>query len=73
VVIWAVFVVSVLRQSSILRTQIACEEELLVCIPTVFPGDITMILLDAVRIRRNNNHGVLHTEIQYIIVCTSMY
>ncbi len=52
-----------------------CEEELGTCIPTVtvFHGDITMIIPDAVRIRRNNNYGVLHTEIQYITENTSKY
>jgi hypothetical protein len=41
----------------------ACEEELGTCIPTVFLGGIKMILLYAIRIRRNNNYGVLHTII----------
>jgi hypothetical protein len=48
------------------------EEGLGTCIPTVFQGDNTMPLLDAVLtlIRRNKNYGVLQTEIQYITVYT---
>ena len=51
----------------------ALEEELGACIPTVFQGDIMVIVLNAVRIRWDNNYGVLLTEIQYIIVCTKTY
>jgi hypothetical protein len=39
----------------------AYEKELGGCMPTAFQRDITIILLNAVRIRRNNNHGILHT------------
>ena len=75
-IIWAVFVVSVLRQSTIPWTQMAREEELGACIPTVFQGDIMMILLNTERIRWNNNDGFVHTEISTsvnICVYTSMY
>jgi hypothetical protein len=53
---------------------VASEEELGSSIPTVFLGDITMIFQDAVRIRRNNHYGVLHTKtsiLQYILVYTN--
>jgi hypothetical protein len=41
------------------RTQTALEEELGTFKPTVFQGDIMMILRNAVGIRWNNNNGVL--------------
>jgi hypothetical protein len=42
-----------------LRTLIALEGELGTCKPTVFRGNI-MTILNAVRIRWNNNNRVLH-------------
>jgi hypothetical protein len=39
----------------------ALEEELGTGIPTVFQGNIMVILLNAVRIWWNNNYSVLHT------------
>ncbi len=49
-VIRADFVRQVLRLQSANRTQVALEEELGACIPTVFKGDISYIFCDAVRI-----------------------
>jgi hypothetical protein len=72
-IVWVHVVVACFRQSSTHWTQMICEEELGTCIPTVFQGDITMILLNVVRIRRSNNYGVLHIEIQYNIVYISIY
>jgi hypothetical protein len=48
---WTGFVRTVLRLSSIFRTQTALEEELWTCKPTVFQGDIMTILLNAISIR----------------------
>ncbi len=56
---WTGFVITVLRLSFMFRTQTALEEELGTCEPTVFQGDIMTILLNTVRIRWNNNNGVL--------------
>jgi hypothetical protein len=56
---WTGFVITVLRLSSMFRTQTALEEELWTCKPTVFQGDIMTILLNAERIRWNNNNAVL--------------
>ena len=55
------FVLRVLRRPSTSRTQVALEEELGACIPTVFKGNIDYIFCDAVRIWRDHNDGVLHT------------
>jgi hypothetical protein len=41
------------------RAQRAIEEELGTYKPTIFQGDIMMILLNAVKIRWNNNNSVL--------------
>ena len=70
---WSSFVSTVPRQSAILWTQIALEEELGTCKPTFFQRDIMMILFNAVRIRWNNNYSVLLTEIKYIRVYTCIY
>ena len=42
-------------------TQVAGKEKLRTSIPTVFQRNILGILLNAVRIRRDNKDGVLHT------------
>jgi hypothetical protein len=55
------FVRPVLRLQSASRTQVALEEELGACIPTVFKRDIVYIFCDAVRIWRDHDNGVLHT------------
>ena len=58
------------------RTQIALEEELRTCIPTVFQRNSMTILLNAVRVRRNNNHSVLCLKpciLVYMLVYTSIY
>ena len=70
---WTSFACTVLRLSSMFRTQTALEEELGTCKPTVFQGYIMMILLNAVRIRWNNNNGVLSILKKYIRVYASMY
>jgi hypothetical protein len=49
-VIWTGLVRCAFRHSSVLGTQMAGEEELGSCIPTVFQGNIETILLDAVRV-----------------------
>ena len=62
----------------------AAEEELGTSIPTVLERDISWVVHNVVRIRRDHYDGVLHrmgvikTEIrhgmyQYILVCTGMY
>ena len=56
---WTSFVCTVPGLSSMFRTQIALEEELQTCIPTVFQRNSMTILLNAVRVQRNNNHSVL--------------
>ena len=43
------------------RTQVALEEKLGACIPTVFKENIAYIFCDAVRIWRDHDDGVLHT------------
>ncbi len=63
------FVGSVFRQPPILRTQNTCEEELGTSIPTVLQGNIVVIILNAVRKRRDQNNGILHTAILLIRVC----
>ena len=58
------------------RTQMALEEELLTCKPTVFQGNSMMILLNAVRVLWNNNHSVLCLKpciLVYMLVYTSIY
>ncbi len=70
---WTCFVITVLGHSSFLRTQTAPEKKLGTCKPTVFQGDIMMILLNAVRIRWNIDNSVLRIEITYISVYASMY
>jgi len=42
-------------------TQVAGKEKLWTSIPTVFQRNIVVVLLNAVRIRRDNKYGVLHT------------
>jgi hypothetical protein len=59
-VIRAVSVVCILWGSPTRWTQVAGKEKLWASIPTVFQW-IVVVLLNAVRIRRNNKDGVLHT------------
>ncbi len=70
---WTRFVCTVPLQPSILWTQIALEKELETCMPTVFQGNIVTILLNAVRIRWNNNNSVLLTQPKCMRVYTSLY
>jgi hypothetical protein len=51
----------ILLGSTILWTQVVGKVKLWASIPTVFQGDILGNLLNAVRIRRDNKDGVLHT------------
>ena len=54
----------------------ALEEELRTCIPTVFQRNSMTILLNAVRVRQNNNHSVLCLKpciLVYMLVYTSIY
>ncbi len=60
-VIRANFVRPVLRLQSASRTQVAVEEELGACIPTVFKGNMVYIFCDAVKIWWDHDYGVLHT------------
>ena len=60
-VIRADFVLRVLGLPSASRTQVALEEELGACIPTVFIGNIVNIFFNAVRIWRDHDDGILHT------------
>jgi len=61
-VIRADFVRRVLRLPSASRTQVALEEELGACILTLFKRNISYIFCDAVRIWRDHDNGVLHTQ-----------
>ncbi len=72
-IIRARFVGSVFRQPPILWTKNTCEEELGASIPTVLQGNIVVIILNAVRKRRDhdNLNGILQTAIQLIRVCRS--
>jgi hypothetical protein len=67
-VIRADFMIWVLREPGISWTQAAGKEELGASIPTVFQGDILENLLNAVRIRRDNADGVLHTPTQELMI-----
>jgi hypothetical protein len=60
-VIRANFVRRVLGRPSARRTQVALEEELGACIPTVVKGNIVNIFFNAVRKWRDNDDGILHT------------
>ena len=71
-IIWAGYVGLVFRLSSILWTDNAGEEELGTRIPTVFQGNITVILLNVVRIRRDYNYSVLHRIEELKQLFTSM-
>jgi hypothetical protein len=48
------------------RTQVAGKVELGASIPTVFQGNILGNILNAVRIRRDNKDGVMHTTMLYV-------
>ena len=61
VVIMADFVRRVLGRPSSSRAQVALEEELGACIPTVFKGNIVYFFCNAVRIWRDHDDGILHT------------
>ena len=60
-VIRAAYVGSILWGSPTLWTQVAGNEKLGTSIPTFFQQNIIGIFLNAVRIRRDNKDGVLHT------------
>jgi hypothetical protein len=52
----------VLWLSSALWVQVAAEEELVQCCPTVFQVNIMAIILNAVRVWGNNQHSILHKD-----------
>ncbi len=60
VIVWADFVPRILWHSSALLEQVAAEEELGPCSPTVFQVNSMVILINAVRVRGNNQHSILH-------------
>jgi hypothetical protein len=63
----------ILWGSPTLWTQVACKKKLGMSIPTVFQWNIIGILLNAVRIRRDNKDGVLHTTKLDIKIQSSTY
>ena len=60
-IIRAASVVCILWGSPTRWTQVAGEEKLWASIPTVFQRNIVFVSMNAVRIRRDNKDGVLHT------------
>jgi hypothetical protein len=60
-IIRAELVMLILWEPAILWAQVAGKVELGECKPTVFQGHIVENLLNAVRKRRDNQDGVLHT------------
>jgi hypothetical protein len=56
----------IIRKPVMLWTQVIGKVELGASKPTVFQGDILGNFLHAVRKRRDNQDGVLHTKIQNI-------
>ncbi len=74
-IVWACFVAAGHRQSSVLWAQVAAEEELGQCSPTVFQGNVMVIFLDAVWIWWNNQSSILHkssTTVSFL-VCPCTY
>ena len=71
-IVWACFVTAVLLYSSALWAQVAAEEELGLCSPTVFQVNNMVILLNAVRERGNNQHSILHksSTTASFVICT---
>ncbi len=71
-IVWARFVSPVLWFSSARRAQVAAEEELWPCCPTVFQVNSMAILLNAVRVLGNNQHSILHksSTTASFMVCT---
>ena len=61
-VIRAVVVVTVVLQTTMCWAQMASEEELGTGIQTVIQGYTVAVLLEAVRIRWDNNNGILLTK-----------
>jgi hypothetical protein len=58
------------------RAQMASEEELRTGIPTVIQGYTVAVLLEAVRIWRDDHNGILLPKMlydQYVLVYTCMY
>jgi len=58
-IVWACFVTAGLWQSSALWAQVAAEEELGQCSPTIFQVNSMVILPNAVRVWGNNQHSIL--------------
>ena len=59
-VIWADFVRWVLGWSTTRRTKVAGEEELGASIPTFLERNISWVILNVLRKRRDYDYGVLH-------------
>ncbi len=74
-IVWASLVAASLRQSSVLWAQVAAEEELGLCSPTVIQGNIMVIFLDAVRIWWNNQNSILRksSTTESFFVCPCIY
>jgi hypothetical protein len=53
--------------------QVAGKEKLLTSIPTVFQQNIIILSFNAVRIRRDNKYGVLHTTKLVVQIKSSIY
>jgi hypothetical protein len=73
VVIRPVSVVCILRGSPSRWTQVAGKEKLRTSVPTVFQRNIIILSFNAVRIRRDNNYGVLHTTKLIVQIKSSIY
>jgi hypothetical protein len=69
---WADFVPRILWHSSSLWEQVAAEEELGQCSPTVFQVSSMVSLLNAVRVLGYNQHNILHksSTTASFVVCT---
>ena len=70
------FVGTVFRQTALCWAQMASEVELGTGIPTVIQRYSFAVLLETVRIRWDDNNGILLTKMvyeQYVLVYTSMY
>ena len=72
-VIRPVSVVCILRGSPSRWTQVAGKEKLRTSIPTVFQRNIIILSFNAVRIRRDNKYGVLHTTKLVVQIKSRIY
>ena len=72
-IIRAFFVGRVFWQTSMWWAQMTGKEELWTGIPTVFQGYTVAVLLDAVRIRWDDNNGILLPKNGVWVVCKGIY